>query len=132
VTEERFEENPEKFEYETYDESPYAFHNRANIPPSAAISEDTVRAYDEHVKLFKSEWFGDVVGLGGLLRFKTEMRRRLREDTGEDGEYELQKRSLTEFDDDRLDELLPTIPEIIMAGEAADDLFCEMFGVEWG
>lgn len=132
-------ERPEDYE-NTDEEYPEIFkwEHRVSIPPSANISIEEVRVYDQEIFLFESEWYGEVTGLCGLARFKSKVRSQLREKEFENPMEQMMKnvgsgdrKPLDEFDEENLDELVPTVDQIIAAGEAADYLFCELYGVEW-
>lgn len=137
MTKEQFDEVKDELPYDDYPDI-HNFEYRVSIPPSANISIEEVRVYDQDIFLFESEWYGKVTGLCGLARFKSKVRSQLREKEFENPMEQMMKnvgsgdrKPLDEFDGENLDELLPTVDQIIAAGEAADYLFCELYGVEW-
>lgn len=102
------------------------------------LDEDELQYYATEAFLFDTEWFGEVRGIGGFLRFDMDVGYRRKDIMSDDGytpgdEYQEGGEDL--FDEDQIsdqdrDEIYPSLTELVGAGEKIDQLVVEIYGID--
>lgn len=94
------------------------------LPQQANL--DTLDYYLFDLPMFESEWFGTVRGVAGLTEFDRALSRELEARASEEGTVDPD--DLTDQD---VDELYPSLHELVGIGATLDHLITQIYNVDW-